>query len=77
MLRLIAIFGFYGHNHHWAEYQSSLSSIWGSSFYMLSGLHQWYEAINDNVGPVLAFPNQRTPVLMRQGRRKGVESEIS
>jgi hypothetical protein len=72
MARLIAIFGFYSDNHTWAAYQSSLSSIWGSTFYMMSGLFQWYEAINDNVGPVLAFPNQREPVLIRQARKESV-----
>lgn len=63
--RLCAIFGTVGHFHSWGEYQSSLSSTWGSFFYMLSGVFQWYESINTNAGPVLAFPNNRTPVLLR------------
>lgn len=63
--RLDAVFGVVGHTQSWGNYQASLSSTWGSFAYMTSGLFQWYEAINVNVGPVLAFPNQRTPVLLR------------
>ncbi|KAL8243579.1 hypothetical protein R6Q59_009837 [Mikania micrantha] len=67
---LCAIFGLYSNDHEWAEFQSSMSSFWGSFFYMLSGLFQWYEAINVNISPVLAFPNNRTPVLLRSHRQQ-------
>ena len=30
----------------WAEYQSSLSSMWGSAAYLIGSALQWYEAIN-------------------------------
>lgn len=67
--RLTAVFGFVAHVHEWGEYQSSLSATWGSFLYMVGALFQWYEAINVNVGPVLAFPNNRTPVLLRAEKK--------
>ncbi|KAK4619460.1 hypothetical protein CLAFUW4_11157 [Fulvia fulva] len=33
---------------HWAEYQSDLSSMWGSAAYLTGSFLQWYEALNKN-----------------------------
>ncbi|EME41196.1 hypothetical protein DOTSEDRAFT_73578 [Dothistroma septosporum NZE10] len=33
---------------HWAEYQSDLSSMWGSAAYLIGSFLQWYEALNKN-----------------------------
>ncbi|KAK7185241.1 hypothetical protein PSPO01_08758 [Paraphaeosphaeria sporulosa] len=63
---LCACFGLGSEKHTWCEYQSDLSSMWGSAAYLFSSLLQWYEAVSD--GPVLAFPNNRTPVLMRKAK---------
>jgi len=46
-----------------AAYESSLSSTWGSLAYLTSSWLQWYESVNN--GPVLAFPNNRIPTVMR------------
>lgn len=40
--RLSAAFGCASDSSTKAEYQSSLSSMWGSAAYLLSSLHQWY-----------------------------------
>ena len=45
---LIAIFGILSHTRGWAEYQSDLSTIWGSSAYFMCSALQWYEAVNKN-----------------------------
>ncbi|EME80961.1 uncharacterized protein MYCFIDRAFT_26072 [Pseudocercospora fijiensis CIRAD86] len=45
---LIAIFGILAHTRGWAEYQSDLSTIWGSSAYFMCSVLQWYEAVNKN-----------------------------
>ncbi|KAJ4351709.1 uncharacterized protein N0V89_007052 [Didymosphaeria variabile] len=63
---LCACFGLGSHKYTWCEYQSDLSSTWGSASYLFSSLLQWYEAVG--AGPVLAFPNNRTPVLMRKAK---------
>ncbi|QDS67874.1 hypothetical protein FKW77_007953 [Venturia effusa] len=62
---LSAIFGVMSNDYSWGGYQSSLSSLWGSFFYLVSSWLQWYESVNK--GPVLGFPNNRVPVIMRVG----------
>ncbi|KAL5421837.1 hypothetical protein PMIN04_005259 [Paraphaeosphaeria minitans] len=61
---LCACFGLGSEKYTWCEYQSNLFSMCGSAAYLFSSLLQWYEAVS--AGPVLAFPNNRTPVLMRK-----------
>ena len=61
--RLSACFGIESEESTWCEYQSSLSSTWGSAAYLTSALLQWYESVTQ--GPVLAFPNNRVPALLR------------
>lgn len=61
---LSASFGLRSAELTWCAYQSSLSSMWGSFAYLVSSWLQWYETVNK--GPVLAFPNNRIPVLMRE-----------
>ncbi|KAF2802282.1 uncharacterized protein BDZ99DRAFT_576980 [Mytilinidion resinicola] len=58
-----AAFGIRANDLTWCEYQSSLASVWGSFAYLVSSWLQWYESVNK--GPVLAFPNNRIPTLMR------------
>ncbi|KAK5171236.1 uncharacterized protein LTR77_004380 [Saxophila tyrrhenica] len=54
---LCAVFGVPGES--WTAYQSSLSSMWGSIFFLLSSLLQWYEAINKHpVAEVLNEPGE-------------------
>lgn len=60
---LSAAFGIRSDAHTWCEYQSSLSSMWGSFAYLVSSYLQWFESVNN--GPVLAFPNNRVPTVMR------------
>lgn len=46
---LIAIFGILAQTRgHWAEYQSDLSTIWGSAAYFSCSFLQWYEALAKN-----------------------------
>ncbi|KAM3413826.1 hypothetical protein BST61_g10508 [Cercospora zeina] len=49
---LIACFGLmswaHGEKAHWAEYQSDLATVWGSSCYLVGSFLQWYEALNKN-----------------------------
>ncbi|KAI5363542.1 hypothetical protein Slin14017_G055060 [Septoria linicola] len=49
---LIACFGIKalasGEEAHWAEYQSDLATMWGSSCYLIGSFLQWYEALNKN-----------------------------
>ncbi|KAF2642445.1 hypothetical protein P280DRAFT_423112, partial [Massarina eburnea CBS 473.64] len=49
---LCACFGLGSHKYTWCEYQSDLSSTWGSVAYLFSSLLQWYESVS--AGPVLA-----------------------
>lgn len=37
--------------------------MWGSFAYLVSSYLQWFESVNN--GPVLAFPNNRVPTIMR------------
>ncbi|KAF2425570.1 hypothetical protein EJ08DRAFT_400562 [Tothia fuscella] len=60
---LSAAFGIRSGDSTGAAYQSSLSSTWGSIAYLTSSWLQWYESVNN--GPVLAFPNNRIPTVMR------------
>ncbi|KZS93206.1 hypothetical protein SISNIDRAFT_550190 [Sistotremastrum niveocremeum HHB9708] len=41
---LCAAFGY--STQHWAEYQSSLSTFWGSWAFLIGSAIQWYEAVN-------------------------------
>lgn len=43
---LCAAFGPSSGSHSWAEYQSELSSTWGSAAYLFGSFLQWYEAVN-------------------------------
>ena len=55
--RLCAVFGAVGYA--WTNYQSSLSSLWGSAFFLVCSLLQWYEAINKHpVAEVLTEPGE-------------------
>lgn len=45
---LCGAFGPAAANHHWALYQSDLSSMWGSAAYLVGSILQWYEAVNKN-----------------------------
>ncbi|KAF2206746.1 hypothetical protein CERZMDRAFT_52490 [Cercospora zeae-maydis SCOH1-5] len=49
---LIACFGIKawaaGDQAHWAEYQSDLATVWGSTCYLIGSFLQWYEALNKN-----------------------------
>ncbi|KAF2664517.1 hypothetical protein BT63DRAFT_443594 [Microthyrium microscopicum] len=60
---LSASFGVRSGDSTGAAYQSSLSSTWGSVAYLISSWLQWCESVNN--GPVLAFPNNRIPTIMR------------
>jgi len=44
--RLCAGFGPAGITKTGYEYQSSLSSTWGSAAYLIGSMLQWYEAVN-------------------------------
>ena len=52
--RFCAVFG--AVDEDWATYQSSLSSMWGSTCFLISSLLQWYEAINKH--PVAELMNE-------------------
>nr|POE63139.1 hypothetical protein CFP56_04042 [Quercus suber] len=45
---LSAAFGPAGQDNTGAEYQSSLSSMWGSAAYLIGSFLQWYEAVDKN-----------------------------
>lgn len=45
---LSAAFGVPSGSKHWAEYQSDLSSMWGSAAYLIGSFLQWYEALSKN-----------------------------
>ena len=46
MYRLCAIFGILSYDSTGNEYQSSLSTTWGSFAYLAGSVLQWYEAVN-------------------------------
>ncbi len=46
MYRLCAIFGIQAYTSTGNEYQSSLSTTWGSFAYLAGSTLQWYEAVN-------------------------------
>jgi hypothetical protein len=52
---LSAGFGPSSQEHSWGEYQSSLSSMWGSAAYLIGSFLQWYEAVNKNPEVVLGI----------------------
>lgn len=45
-IKALASRGNGGDEGHWAEYQSDLATIWGSSCYLIGSFLQWYEALN-------------------------------
>lgn len=60
-----------------AEYQSSLSSMWGSIGYLLSSLLQWYEAVNkhENV-EISAWPKNVDPSYPGQLEPRDIPGEV-